>query len=204
MKFDRALNRRLIEATAAAVIDHADELSELDRAIGDGDHGLNMKRGFEAVLADLDGLADKSLPDLLKGLGTLLVMKVGGASGPLYGTLFLALGKELPVEPGLHDTAGAFALAIAAVKARGRSEVGQKTMLDVLAPVLAALAEGGPDLPRRLRETALSGAEATRPMKAIKGRASFLGERSIGHVDPGARSSALMISAVVEILGAAA
>jgi dihydroxyacetone kinase-like protein len=204
MKFDRALNRRLIEATAAAVIDHADELSELDRAIGDGDHGLNMKRGFEAVLADLDGLADKSLPDLLKGLGTLLVMKVGGASGPLYGTLFLALGKELPVEPGLHDTAGAFALAIAAVKARGRSEVGQKTMLDVLAPVLAALAEGGPDLPRRLRETALSAAEATRPMKAIKGRASFLGERSIGHVDPGARSSALMISAVVEILGAAA
>jgi phosphoenolpyruvate---glycerone phosphotransferase subunit DhaL len=204
MKFDRALHRRLIEATAATVIDHADELSELDRAIGDGDHGINMKRGFEAVLADLDGLADKALPDLLKGLGTHLVMKVGGASGPLYGTLFLALGKEIPAEPSLRDAAGAFALAIAAVKARGKSEVGQKTMLDVLAPVLAALAEGGTDLPRRLRDTAQSAAEATRPMRAIKGRASFLGERSIGHVDPGARSSALMISAVVDILGAAA
>jgi dihydroxyacetone kinase-like protein len=204
MKFDSALNRRLIEAAAAAVIDHADELSELDRAIGDGDHGLNMKRGFEAALADLDGLADKSLPDLLKWLGTHLVMKVGGASGPLYGTLFLALGKALPAEPGLADAAGAFELAIAAVKARGKSEVGQKTMLDVLAPTLAALAEGGADLPRRLCETAQGAAEATRPMKAIKGRASFLGERSIGHVDPGARSSALMITAVVDILGAAA
>src|SRR6266852_4070042 len=127
MRVDRELNRRLIVATAETVIRHADELSELDRAIGDGDHGLNMKRGFEAVLADLDGLAGKKLPDLLKGLGTHLVMKVGGASGPLYGTLFLALGRELPEEPSLADAARAFALAIAAVKARGKSDVGQKT-----------------------------------------------------------------------------
>ena len=203
MKFDSALNRRLVEAVAAAVIDHADELSDLDRAIGDGDHGLNMKRGFEAVLADLDGLAEKPLPDLLKALGTHLVMKVGGASGPLYGTLFLALGKALPVEPDLADMAAAFAAALAAVKARGKSEVGQKTMLDVLAPVLATLAEGGADLPRRLSKVAQDAAEATRPMRAIKGRASFLGERSIGHVDPGARSSALMIAAVADVLGAA-
>ena len=121
MKFDSALNRRLIAATAEAVIAHADELGDLDRAIGDGDHGLNMKRGFEAVLADLDGLAGKRLPDLLKGLGTHLVMKVGGASGPLYGTLFLALGKELPAEPSLSDAARAFGAAIAAVKARGKT-----------------------------------------------------------------------------------
>ncbi len=204
MNFDSALNRRLIAAAAAAVIEHADELSDLDRAIGDGDHGLNMKRGFETVLADLDGLAAKPLPDLLKGLGTHLVMKVGGASGPLYGTLFIALGKELPAEPGLDDAARAFAAAIAAVKARGKSDVGQKTMLDVLAPAQAMLAEGGVDLPRRLRETAQRAAEATAPMKAVRGRASFLGERSIGHVDPGARSSALMITAVVEILGSTA
>src|SRR5580700_4668553 len=152
MNFDRALNERLIRAAADAVIAHADELSDLDRAIGDGDHGFNMKRGFEAVMADLDRLADKTLPDLLTGLGTHLVMKVGGASGPLYGTLFLALGKELPAEPSLGDAARAFGAAIAAVKARGKSDVGQKTMLDVLAPALAALNEGGGDLPRRLRE----------------------------------------------------
>jgi dihydroxyacetone kinase-like protein len=204
MKFDSDLNRRLIAATAAAVIGHAEELSELDRAIGDGDHGLNMKRGFEAVLADLDGLAGKSLPDLLKGLGTHLVMKVGGASGPLYGTLFLALGRELPAEPSLSDAARAFALAIAAVKARGKSDVGQKTMLDVLAPALAALAEGGSELPHRLRAATERAAEATKPMRAVRGRASFLGERSIGHVDPGARSSALMIAAVADVLGEAA
>src|ERR1700720_3098745 len=169
MKFDSALNRRLIAATAEAVIAHADELGDLDRAIGDGDHGLNMKRGFEAVLADLDGLAGKRLPDLLKGLGTHLVMKVGGASGPLYGTLFLALGKELPAEPSLGDAARAFGAAIAAVKARGKSDVGQKTMLDVLVPALATLNENGDDLPRRLHETANVAAEATKPMRAVRG-----------------------------------
>jgi phosphoenolpyruvate---glycerone phosphotransferase subunit DhaL len=204
MRFDNALNRRLIAATAEAVIGHADELSDLDRAIGDGDHGLNMKRGFEAVMADLDGLADKALPDLLKGLGTHLVMKVGGASGPLYGTLFLALGKALPAEPDLGDAARAFGAAIAAVKARGKSDVGQKTMLDVLVPALAALNENADDLPRRLREAASDATEATKAMRAVRGRASFLGERSIGHVDPGARSSALMIAAVVDVLGEAA
>ncbi len=204
MKFDRAMNQRLIAALATAVIGHADELSDLDRAIGDGDHGLNMKRGFETVLADLDHLTSLPLPDVLQGLGMHLVMKVGGASGPLYGTLFMALGKEMPAEPGLDDAARALATAIAAVKARGKSEVGQKTMLDVLAPAQAVLAEGGPNLSRRLRETADRAAEATGPMKAVRGRASFLGDRSIGHIDPGARSSALMIAAVAEILGAAA
>src|ERR1700690_70925 len=130
MKFDRAFNQRLIAALATAVIGHADELSDLDRAIGDGDHGLNMKRGFETVLADLDPLPRTPLPAFLKGLGIPLVMKVGGASGPLYGTLFMALGKEIPAEPSLDDAARAFAAAIDAVKARGKSDVGQKTMLD--------------------------------------------------------------------------
>ena len=204
MIFDDALKRRLIAAVADTVFAHADELSALDRAIGDGDHGINMKRGFEAVIADLDQLAAKPVPDLLKGLGTHLVMKVGGASGPLYGTLFMALGKELPADPGLGDAIRAFAAAIAAVKARGKSDVGQKTMLDVLAPALDALADSGGDLPRRVSETVQRAAEATKPMRATRGRASFLGERSIGHVDPGARSSALIISAVAEVLGGAA
>ena len=160
----------LIETVARRVIDHADELTALDQAIGDGDHGVNMKRGFEAVLADLDGLAAKPLPDALRALGMALVMKVGGASGPLYGTLFMTLGKELPPEPAAADLVHAFDTAIAAVKARGKSDVGQKTMLDVLAPTREALASG-----KDLGAAANAAAEATIPMKAIRGRASFLG-----------------------------
>ena len=203
MEFDRELKRRLIVATAETVIAHTDELSELDRTIGDGDHGLNMKRGFEAVLADLDGLASNPLPDLLKSIGTQLVMKVGGASGPLYGTLFLTLGKELPPEPIIEDVTRAFGAAVTAVKARGKSDVGQKTMLDVLVPLAAALEKGGSEILPRLKETASSAAAQTVPMKAVRGRASFLGERSIGHLDPGARSASLMTAAICDVLGAA-
>jgi phosphoenolpyruvate---glycerone phosphotransferase subunit DhaL len=195
MTFDESVRKRLVEGVARRVIAHADELTALDQAIGDGDHGINMKRGFEAVLADLDGHAAKPLPDALKAVGMALVMKVGGASGPLYGTLFMALGKELPAEPSQDDLVRAFGLAIEAVKARGKSEVGQKTMLDVLAPVHDALAAGEEPVAAANRA-----AEATVPMKAVRGRASFLGERSIGHMDPGARSSALIVAAIVEVL----
>jgi dihydroxyacetone kinase-like protein len=204
MKLDSDMKRRLIGAMADTLISHAVELTDLDRAIGDGDHGLNMKRGFEAVLADGDNLAARPLPDLLKTLGTHLVMTIGGASGPLYGTLFMALGKEIPAEPSLADTARAFAAAVNAVKARGKSNVGEKTMLDVLQPVAdslqAAAANAGSDLAARLSAAADGGLEATRPMKATKGRASFLGERSIGHLDPGARSSQLLVHAILGAL----
>jgi dihydroxyacetone kinase-like protein len=127
-----------------------------------------------------------------------LVMKVGGASGPLYGTLFMTLGKALPPDPGLGDLTAAFDEAIAAVKARGKSDIGQKTMLDVLKPARDALAGGGD-----VRRAANEAADATIPMKAIRGRASFLGDRSIGHMDPGARSSALIIDAIAEVVGEA-
>jgi phosphoenolpyruvate---glycerone phosphotransferase subunit DhaL len=197
-----AARRATIAAMAETIVAHADELTALDQAIGDGDHGLNMRRGFEAVSADLDGLASKPLPEALKSIGTTLVMKVGGASGPLYGTLFLALAKELPAEPSLEDVAGALDRAIAAVKARGKSEPGQKTLLDVLVPVQRALAAGGDDLPRRLAEIAHEAARATVPLQAIRGRASFLGARSIGHMDPGARSCALLVAAVCRVLEA--
>lgn len=200
MELDQERRRRLIEAVARTVIDHEDELTRLDSAIGDGDHGANMKRGFEAVLADLDGLAAKPLPDALKAAGTLLVMKVGGASGPLYGTLFMSLGKSLPEAPARQDWARAFDAAIAAVKARGKAEVGQKTMLDVLVPAQQALA-GGANA-QAIAERARQAAEATIPMQATRGRASFLGERSIGHMDPGARSGALMVAAIAAVLGA--
>ena len=187
--------RALIEARAGAVIAHADELTALDQEIGDGDHGLNMKRGFEAVLADIDTIAAKPIPDALKAIGTTLVMKVGGASGPLYGTLALALAKELPADPSRADLARALKAAIEAVKARGKSEIGQKTMLDVLASVAAALESGADPV-----AAAQAAAEATVPMKAIRGRASFLGDRSIGHMDPGARSSALLVAAIAAAL----
>src|SRR5689334_5437861 len=123
---DEALRKRLIEAVAGAVIANAEELTQLDRQIGDGDHGLNMKRGFEAVLETIDATVAKPLPDAMKAVGTTLVMKVGGASGPLYGTLFLALGKALPEAPSATALAEAFAAAVEAVKARGKSQEGQK------------------------------------------------------------------------------
>jgi phosphoenolpyruvate---glycerone phosphotransferase subunit DhaL len=123
---------------------------------------------------------------------------VGGASGPLYGTLFLALSKE--IAPDASNLSVAFGQAVEAVKARGKSQPGQKTMLDVLTPVQTALAEGGADLRVRLPIVAGSAAEATVPMQATRGRASFLGDRSIGHMDPGARSTALMVATVCRVL----
>ena len=196
MPIDETLRRRLIRAVAKAVIDHAEELTALDQAIGDGDHGINMKRGFDAVLADLDRIAALPLPQALHALGLTLVMKVGGASGPLFGTLFMQLGKSLPEQPTLAEAADAFAVAIAAVKARGKSDVGAKTMLDVLVPVLEALRAGEP--PARLPEVADAAEAATAPMQALRGRAAFLGARSVGHVDPGGRSVALIVRAVCE------
>ncbi|BBE72727.1 dihydroxyacetone kinase subunit DhaL [Oharaeibacter diazotrophicus] len=189
--------RTLVDTVARRVVDHADELTRLDQAIGDGDHGVNMRRGLEAVLADLDAIAAKPAGDALKQVGTTLVMKVGGASGPLYGTLFSEFGKTLGPEIDATTVAAALAAAIEKVKARGKSETGQKTMLDVLVPVQAVVAAG--DL-ARIRAVAAESAAATVPMKAIRGRASFLGERSIGHMDPGARSSQLIVEAVCDVL----
>jgi phosphoenolpyruvate---glycerone phosphotransferase subunit DhaL len=200
MMIDCETRKLLFKAVAQRVIASADELTDLDRAIGDGDHGTNMRRGFEAVLSAVDELAAKNLGESLKGVGTTLVMKVGGASGPLYGTLFMSLGKTLEDEVTREQFADAFADAIGAVKARGKSDVGQKTMLDVLFPVLAVLREGGAGLPQRLKAAAKVAAEQTVPMRAIRGRASFLGERSIGHMDPGARSSSLIVDAVAEVM----
>jgi len=203
MGLDAALQRELIRTVAERIIAHADELVALDQAIGDGDHGLNMKRGCEAVLAELDKLAAMPLNEALKAAGMALVMKVGGASGPLYGSLFMALGKALPAaSPDREALTEAFAAAVEAVKARGKSDVGQKTMLDVLVPVLAALRGKPVDLSARVRDTATQAAAATVPMLATRGRASFLGSRSVGHMDPGARSSELMVLAVLDVMEA--
>jgi phosphoenolpyruvate---glycerone phosphotransferase subunit DhaL len=201
MQFDRALTETLIKTVAKRVIDHFDELGALDQAIGDGDHAINMRRGFEAVLADLDKIASQPLPAALQAIGMTMISKVGGSAGPLYGTLFMSLGKALPPEPTAADAAAAFDAAVTAVMARGKSGAGQKTMLDVLIPVRDAMLAGGEGHTLAgVRRIADEGAKSTIPMKAIRGRASFLEERSIGHMDAGARSAQLMIEAVLDVL----
>lgn len=189
----------LIDTIAARIIAASEELTALDSAIGDADHGLNMKRGFEAVLAEKDVTLAKPTGEALKGVGMTLVMKVGGASGPLYGTLFMTLGKELPEDPSVADLGRALQAAVVALKSRGKADFGNKTMLDVLGPVATHLESGSASF-ASVRNLAASSAAATIPMKAIRGRASFLGERSIGHMDPGARSSQIMIDAICDVL----
>ena len=195
------LIRKLIDAGVAAIVSHADELTTLDQAIGDGDHGINMKRGFEAIAAAADEIAGLDFGPALQKAGMTLVMKVGGASGPLYGSGLMAMGKAatgVPANPA--DVAALLNAAIDAIKARGKSDVGAKTMLDLLVPVAQAIAAGGADAVAAARKTAEDALESTRPMKATKGRASFLGDRSIGHLDPGARSSALLVNAVCDVV----
>lgn len=193
--------RSMIAAAAQQVIDHADELTALDQAIGDGDHGINMKRGSAEVLAQLDAIAAKPTGEALKALGMALVMKVGGASGPLYGSLFMGMGKALGDRGATMELLAEIVSAgVDAVAARGKSSIGEKTMLDVLGPVRDAIGAGGPKLAVRVREAAERGAAATVPMRATKGRAAFLGERSVGHMDPGARSSQIIVEALSPFL----
>jgi multiple sugar transport system ATP-binding protein len=193
------LIRALIARCNDAIASHADELTTLDQAIGDGDHGANMVRGFSAIAAAADEIAPLPFGQALQKAGTTLVMKVGGASGPLYGSLLMAMGKAATDEPKNAAGIGAiFAAGIDAVKSRGKSDAGAKTMLEVLIPVQAALAKGGSIAD--IRAAADAGLASTKNMLATKGRAAFLGERSIGHLDPGARSSALLIHTICDVL----
>lgn len=199
------LQSALIDRAATIMATHAQELTQLDQAIGDGDHGINMTRGFDAIAQQRESLAAVPFNQALQKAGMTLVMKVGGASGPLYGSLLMSMGKAMPETPAsLSEVTAAVAEGVAAVQKRGKSGPGEKTMLEVLVPVLQAMqAADGADLPgtlARLRTVADEGLESTRPMRATKGRASYLGERSIGHLDPGARSSALLVHAVADVL----
>ncbi|MET9675626.1 dihydroxyacetone kinase subunit DhaL [Streptomyces sp. NPDC006482] len=183
---------RWLEATAGAVDREADRLTELDSAIGDADHGANLKRGFAAVTE----LLAKELPAtpgaVLVAAGRQLISTVGGASGPLYGTLLRRTGKALGEDAyvGRERLAEAFAAGVAAVSQLGGAQVGDKTMLDALVPAVEALRSSF----GAARAAAEEGALATVPLQARKGRASYLGERSIGHQDPGATSSALLFA----------
>lgn len=196
------LMQRLLAETKSAIVAHSDELTALDQAIGDGDHGVNMKRGFEALAAAADEIAALDPGPALQKAGMTLVMSVGGASGPLYGTLLMAMGKALPAaRVGMADIAAAFAQGVAALAKRGKSQAGEKTMLEVLLPVADALSglSAGESL-QALRDAADQGLAATKDMKATRGRASFLGDRSIGHLDPGARSSALLVHTLCDVI----
>jgi phosphoenolpyruvate---glycerone phosphotransferase subunit DhaL len=191
--------KSLVKVAAEQIIASAPELTALDQAIGDGDHGTNMKRGFEAVLGKLDAISSQPLDEALRTIGKTLVMNVGGASGPLYGSFFLAAGEALSRDKQLpDDLAEVFGSGVSAVSARGRSQAGEKTMLDVLVPVLETLKAGAgqEDLIGQVRMVASEAVERTAPMQATKGRASFLGQRSVGHIDPGARSSCVLVQAV--------
>ncbi|MFB7331184.1 dihydroxyacetone kinase subunit L [Streptomyces adustus] len=188
--------RRWMTAAAAAVDREAERLTALDSAIGDADHGSNLQRGFAAVTAVLEKDAPQTPGAVLTLAGRQLISTVGGASGPLYGTLLRRTGKALGEAAEVDEEQFAVALrtGVDAVMALGGAAPGDKTMVDALVPAVDALGEGF----GAARTAAEQGAEATVPLQARKGRASYLGERSIGHQDPGATSSALLIAALVE------
>ncbi|MEU6126949.1 dihydroxyacetone kinase subunit DhaL [Streptomyces sp. NPDC047123] len=188
--------RRWLTAVAAAVDREADRLTELDSPIGDADHGSNLRRGFTAVAATLEKEAPATPGAVLMVAGRLLISTVGGASGPLYGTLLRRTGKALgdAAEVDRAGFAEALRTGVDAVAALGGAAPGDKTMLDALVPALDGLEESF----GAAREAALHGALATTPLQARKGRASYLGERSIGHQDPGATSAALLFEALAE------
>ncbi|MFJ2865513.1 dihydroxyacetone kinase subunit DhaL [Kitasatospora sp. NPDC087314] len=203
--FDTALAEAWVRAIAAAVEKEQARLTELDSAIGDGDHGSNLQRGFGAVLAALDDLRPVGPGAVLTKTGSTLISKVGGASGPLYGKAFRAIGAALPDPAGPADVAEALAAGLDAVRALGKAEPGDKTIVDAYTPAVAAFratAAAGAALPEAAAaaaDAAEQGARDTVPLQARKGRASYLGERSIGHQDPGATSTALLFRALADV-----
>jgi phosphoenolpyruvate---glycerone phosphotransferase subunit DhaL len=195
-----------VEAFSSTVAENKEYLTRLDSAIGDADHGINMDRGMKAVTAKLDAFKGDDIGALLKTVGMTLVSSVGGAGGPLYGTLFLQMGVATAGKSELEpeDWAAALDAAVEGVQMRGKAEPGDKTMVDALIPARdafsAAVAEGASfeEALRRSAAAAEEGMLATIPLVAKKGRASYLGERSAGHQDPGATSSQLLVKTAAE------
>lgn len=189
-----------IEGCVKTVSEHREELIELDRAIGDGDHGENLDRGFTAVKSKLSSADVSNSGDVLKLVATTLMSTVGGASGPLLGTAFLRASKEVTADNlGPRDVVAMVEAGLAGIQARGKADEGEKTMVDAWAPAVRAAEKAAKDglapeaVLRAAADAAQAGAVATGPLKATKGRASYLGERSIGHRDPGATSSAYLL-----------
>jgi dihydroxyacetone kinase-like protein len=207
--FDAGNARRWLGLLADALEEHREELTRLDSAIGDADHGTNMTRGFRAVRERVLGQDGADLQGVLRQTGMALISTVGGAGGPLYGTLFVRMGqavagREALTLPELRD---ALAAGVQGVVDRGKAQRGDKTMVDALGPAVEALTaavDAGHEPAAALRqaaEAARTGAAETVPMLARKGRASYLGERSVGHQDPGATSSALLVDTLADSVG---
>lgn len=196
----------ILHHIAEVMEENKEFLTDLDNVIGDGDHGINMARGFAEVEKQADSFAGKDIGSILKTVGMTLVSKVGGSSGPLYGTAFMKAGVTIGAknEIGLSDFLGALEAGVEGVKARGKSTTGEKTMLDAMVPALDAMKEqqaAGADVKQVLEagvQAAETGVEETKPMVATKGRASYLGERSIGHQDPGATSFSLLLKEIAK------
>jgi len=208
---DTAWTLDWVRRSAAVIDEHRVELITLDREIGDGDHGENMDRGFGAVLGKLDGVAADATPaDVLKLVATTLISTVGGAAGPLYGTAYLRASTAIAGESELDGVAVARLLTAArdGIVARGKAESGDKTMIDAWTPAVeaadaaAAAGSSAAEVLAAAADAAAEGAAATEPLVARKGRASYLGERSAGHRDPGAQSTAYLLRAAADAAGA--
>jgi dihydroxyacetone kinase-like protein len=195
-----------VKSIASVIGENSTYLTQLDAAIGDADHGANMDRGFKAVMNKLPEVSDKDIGTIFKTIGMTLISTVGGAGGPLYGTFFLQVGMKTAgkMELSLADWTDALEAALNGVIMRGKAEPGDKTMVDALTPAVASLKQSVPDsqpIGKALElsaQAARQGMEATIPLVARKGRASYLGERSAGHQDPGATSSFLILKAAAD------
>lgn len=197
-----------LEKTATVLSEQKQYLTELDSAIGDADHGINMDRGFRKVMEKLPTVADKDIGNILKTIGMTLISSVGGASGPLYGTFYMRAGMAVGSKEELdeEDFVKMLQAGVDGIVSRGRAQLQDKTMIDAWYPALDALKSSlssGKTIPQAMNDTvdaARSGMEATIPLQAKKGRASYLGERSIGHQDPGATSTYYILNALSEAL----
>jgi dihydroxyacetone kinase-like protein len=210
MELSNPMNTALIidslGAVQRAILANEEHIESLDRAIGDGDHFINVRRGCEVLVAMAPDLREMAPSLALQKIGLKLLGTIGGASGPLIASFFMAMGKELDghAEPDRMQFALAFSAGVEAIKSRGKADVGEKTMLDVLIPasrLLTRLAEEGTDLAplcAQMKEEAERNMLATKDMIATKGRAYFLGERALGHIDPGCKTSEVAIAAVCD------
>ncbi len=208
MQFTPAVLSDLIEAVAETINQNAEEVTTLDQVLGDGDHVTNLQRGIDALLKQSNELTELEWTQAIQKIGMTLLSTMGGASGSLFGTLFISMSKSISNEPTFNQQffSDAFSQGVEAVKKRGKSDAGEKTMLDVLIPVAEKLkkdVDSSVEFPKLLEnicQTAKKGMESTRDMLATKGRASYMEEKSLGHLDAGARTSQLMICTIADVL----
>ncbi|HFD12680.1 MAG TPA: dihydroxyacetone kinase subunit L [Crenotrichaceae bacterium] len=207
MSFSPSLFSQFIQSISTVIETNAEEVTALDQAIGDGDHVTNLQRGLEALAQQSDAISQLDWAEAFKKTGMTILSSVGGASGSLYGTLFITMSKTANNQPvNLQHFAEMLRQGVDAVKRRGKADLGEKTMLDVLIPVSEYLQNAAkqdvalPEVLEQIKQVAVKGMESTRDLVATKGRASYLGERSKGHIDAGARTSQLMICTIADVL----